>query len=224
MKPNDAIPVVGVELAEEVPISDEDSAPLIGLFWDADAAAATAAAEYKPSAAALKLAGDTPTAEAAAALPYWPQTWARDEKFVIPESCISAAECSNEDAANAVFEATNAALLGELLLLLLLKIGLVFVVGIKTEFWIPLFGGGVLQEVWIGDFCGVIELNVAITHQKGFFNYTILDEIRTLVGIFDTFSRFDLNFKQPRFNLNEIFMNEIVISVDEHWSIFYFQK
>ena len=166
VKPNDAIPVVGVELAEEVPINDDDSATLIGLFWDADAAAATAAAEYNPSAAALKLAGDTPTAEAAAALPYWPQTWAREEKFVIPESCISAAECNNEDAANAVFEATIAALLGELLLLLillLLKIGFVFVVGIKTEFWISLFGGGVIQEVWIGDFCEVTALNVAIT-------------------------------------------------------------
>ena len=137
------------------------------LLWDADAAAAAAAAEYNPSAAALKLAGDTATAEAAAALPYWPQTWASEEKFVIPDSCISAAECNNEDAANAVFEATIVALLGEiLLLLLLLKIGFVFVVGMKTEFGISWCGGGVLQEVWIGDFCGATALNVAITRNK----------------------------------------------------------
>ena len=70
VKPNEAIPVVGVELAEDVPTRDEDSAPPIVLLWEADAAAATAAAEYSPSAAALKLAGDTATAEAAAALPY----------------------------------------------------------------------------------------------------------------------------------------------------------
>ena len=164
VKPNDAIPVVGVELADEVPIKEEDSVPLMVLLWDADAAAAAAAAEYNPSAAALKLAGDTATAEAAAALPYWPQTWASEEKFVIPDNCISAAECNSEDAANAVFEATNAALLGELLLLLLV-IWLVFVVGIVKEAWVSQGDGVPSQYFWFGDFCDSWIPNAAITRK-----------------------------------------------------------
>ena len=154
------------------------------VLWDADAAAAAAAAEYNPSAAALKLAGETATAEAAAAVPYWPQTWASEEKFVIPDNCMSAAECNNEDAANAVFEATNAALLGELLLLLI--IWLVLVVGIEKESWVSQGDGVPPQYFWFGDFCELCVPNAAITRERA-SNFILL----LIWNYFDTFTVFN---------------------------------